>query len=243
MNKYAMIFAAGMGTRLGALSETTPKALIEISGKPVIEHILNRLIRFGFTHIIVNVCHHAKKITDFLDNFNTDKCKILISHEQVFPLDTGGGLKYAMHLFTETEQILLHNVDIVSNINLAELYAYHYSKDTYATLAVKQRSSSRYFLFDENYLLKGWENTAKNEKIIFSNDSLTAYAFSGIHVVSRKIFELFPAQEVFSIIKFYLDICNLYPVSAYLHNYDAWIDIGKPEHFAKADKIITMENY
>ena len=238
MNKYAMIFSAGMGTRLGEISKHTPKALVQILDKPLLEHILVKIKDSGFTHVVVNVHHHAKQIIYFAHNLDFEELSITISDESEKLLDTGGGLKYAQNLFADAEHILLHNVDVISNIDLSAMYSAHCNKNNLASLAVKERKTSRYLLFDNNNLLKGWQDTRNNQEIRHSQEQLNPMAFSGIHIVSKRIFNLFPAKDVFSMTEFYLDICNDHKIKAYNHNKDLWVDVGNPEHFSIAEQII-----
>jgi len=242
MNKYAMIFAAGKGTRLGDISIHTPKALVRIAETPLLYYVLIKLYHSGFNHVVVNIHHHAGLIRDFLTNFYIKNFNIYISDEKSKLFDTGGGLKYAAEFFQDAEHILLHNVDVISDIDLNVLYETHCKDHNLATIAVKQRESSRFFLFDENNMLKGWKNTSTGETRLHSDSqNLTPMAFSGIHTVSRKIFELLPDEDVFSMTDVYLRLCKDYPVKAYQHNMDQWVDVGKPEHFSKAELILQTQ--
>jgi len=238
MKKFALIFAAGKGTRLGEISQYTPKALIPINGKPMLWHIINKLSKNGFSQIVINVHHLAQQIIDFVQENPFPGVTIHISHEQEFLADTGGGLKLASHFFQSAEHILLHNVDVISDISLQALYDYHLQNNKLATLAVKNRRTSRYLLFDQNLHLKGWKNISTGEQILCSQEELTPLAFSGIHVISTKMLKLLPQAEVFSMTKLYLDICSDHSVVGFIHNDDEWIDVGRPEHFEEASRII-----
>ncbi len=238
MRKYAMVFAAGKGTRLGEITQHTPKALINIGGKPLLYHILIKLCHSGFTHVVVNIHHHHNQLRKFLEEFSLPGFHVLISDETELLLETGGGLKHAQPLFDNAEHILLHNVDILSNIDLDKLYLAHCLADQIATLAVRNRTTSRYFLFNEENRLKGWKNMTNGETKIFSDFPLHPFAFSGIHVVSKKIFELMPELNVFSITDLYLDMCREHSIGAWMHDEDLWLDVGKPEHLVQASEII-----
>jgi N-acetyl-alpha-D-muramate 1-phosphate uridylyltransferase len=239
MDKFAMVFAAGKGTRLGGISQHTPKALIQINGKPMLWHILNKLRTHGFNNIVVNVHHLAQNIIEFVEKTPFPELTISISHENDFLADTGGGLKLASPFFQSANHILLHNVDVVSDISLHALYEYHISNNNLATLAVKNRTSGRYLMFDKNLFMKGWQNTTTGEQIVCSQQQLTPFAFSGIHVVSAEILNLFPQIPVFSMTKLYLDLCQNHSISGFIHNDDEWIDVGRPEHFDEASLILN----
>lgn len=235
----AMIFAAGLGTRLRPLTNDRPKALVEVAGKPLLQHQIEKLKASGFEHIVVNVHHFGQKIVDFLaqhDNFGID---IKISDEQKLLLDTGGGIKAAMRLFDNNDPILIHNVDIVSDIDLRELYNQHQGV---ATLAINKRKTSRYLLFDEQNRMKGWTNIGTGEvKPSFLNaDELQIYAFSGIHVVDRNIIGYLEQEkrEVFPIMEFYISLCQKEQICGIDVTGKRWVDCGKPEHLSTANDII-----
>jgi len=236
--KFAMVFAAGKGTRLGQISEHTPKALVEIAGKPLLFHVLQRLEYFKFTDVVVNVHHLAHAVVDFISQYKSTSLKIHISFEEDLLLDTGGGLSYAAPFFKDASHILLHNVDVITNLHLSNLYETHVNSSNIATLAVKERTTSRYLLFDYKNLMKGWQNTQDGEEIVYSSRELTPKAFSGVHVVSSKIFELMPPEPVFSMTTLYLQLCQSNNISAYEHNDDMWVDVGKPEHFDIAAQVV-----
>jgi N-acetyl-alpha-D-muramate 1-phosphate uridylyltransferase len=238
MDKYAMIFAAGKGSRLGDISQHMPKALVPVAGKPLLFHVLNKLHFEGFNHIVVNTHHHATQIHNWLQKETFSGIKIMISHEKDILAETGGGLKMAYPLFKHAEHILLHNVDILSDIQLRQLYDYHVNSKNIATLAVKDRDTTRQLLFDHKMKLKGWQNSFTGESKIFAHGKLQPIAFSGIHVVSADIVNLMPQNQVFSMTDLYLDICSEHDIGAYLHNDDLWIDVGKPEQLSQAEKLM-----
>lgn len=238
MNRYAMVFAAGKGTRLGKISEHTPKALLQIDGKPLIYYILTNLYQSGFTHVVVNLHHHRDQVQKFLAGFKISGFQVLISDESDALLETGGGLKFAKALFNDAKHILLHNVDIISDIKLEELFDVHCASKNIATLAVRNRQTSRYFLFDDQLTLKGWTNTSDGEMKKYSDAPLRPLAFSGIHVISSELFELMPDKPVFSMTDLYLHICRDHAVKAWVHDQDLWIDVGRPEHFEQAAGVL-----
>ena len=236
-----MIFAAGLGTRLMPLTENKPKALVEIQGVTLIERAIKKLAKSGFDRIIINVHHHAKQLINFLNN-NTFDAEIIISNESSELLDTGGGLKKAKKFFNKNEAFLAYNVDIISDIDLKEMYNYHISSGAIATLAVRNRKTLRYLLFDENNNLTGWKNIKTGEKIISreTKDKLSRQAFSGIHVISPKIFDLINKTGKFSMIEVYLEIARTQTIKSFNHDDSFWMDIGSIynlEIINKLDKV------
>ena len=159
----AMIFAAGLGTRLRPLTDHMPKALVPVAGKPMLERVILRLKEAGFNEITVNIHHFGEQIIDFLrahDNFGTE---IHISDERGMLLDTGGGIKKARPFLDGQEPFLVHNADILTDIDLAGLYRHHLESDAESTLLVSERKTSRYLLFDDDYHLHGWINKSTGE--------------------------------------------------------------------------------
>ncbi|NLJ06809.1 MAG: nucleotidyltransferase family protein [Sphingobacteriales bacterium] len=224
--KKAMILAAGKGTRLKPFTDTMPKALFPLNGTPILEIVIQRLIKYGFKDIIINVHHFAEKIEEFLQINNNFDINITFSHEENL-LETGGGLKKASWFFEKSGYFLVHNVDIISDLNLEEFFTYSVENQSIATLAVSERDSSRYFLFDSEMNLKGWRNTKTGETIIYENSALRPYAFSGIQVLSDSIFQFFPEKDVFSLTELYLTVCGRQQVRGYLHSAGNWMDVGK----------------
>ncbi len=234
----AMILAAGIGSRLRPITDTRPKALVEINKIPLLEIVIKRLISFGFDKIIINTYHFADQILNFLKQKNNFDIEIVISNESKKLLGTGGGLKRAAWFFNDGNPFLLHNVDIISNINLNDLISFHTKSGSIATLAVKNRQTSRYLLFDEKKILCGWENKKTGEKIISrkSESKLHPMAFSGIHVIDPVIFNFKKMEESFSIIDFYLHLAKEHKISGYEHNDSYWFDVGKKENLAEIEK-------
>jgi len=175
----AMIFAAGKGTRLKPLTDNIPKALVKVNNIPLLEHVILKLKKSGVTEIILNVHYLANQIIDFLKEKNNFDIRIEISDETDLLLDTGGGLKKASWFFDDNKPFIVHNVDIISEINIEELFNYHIANNALATLAMSKRNSSRYFLMNTENQLCGWENIQTKVKIISkSSNKLTQLAFS-----------------------------------------------------------------
>ena len=226
----AMIFAAGLDTRLKPLTDSVPKALVIIKNKTLLEHAIQKLRTAGVTEIIVNVHHLSDQIITFLEQ-NDFGINISISDETDLLRDTGGGLKKVQHFFDD-QAFILYNVDILTDINLKGVYQKHLQNNPLATLVVRKRETSRYLLFDDNYRLCGWENVkTKKQKIALDHTPLNQFAFSGIHIVSPEIFKLMPEKDVFSIIDLYLGIAGKYEIKAHVDQSDFWIDLGKYEQY------------
>lgn len=235
-----MIFAAGLGTRLYPITKDKPKALVKIHNKPLLEILIRRLIQFGFDEIIVNIHHFAEKVITFLQTNNNFGIDIRISNETDYLLDTGGGLKKASGFFNDNKPFLVQNVDVISDIDYIKLLDYHNTKDALATLAVRNRKTSRYLLFDKNNQLCGWENVNSGEKIIVHpNQELKQLAFSGIHIIDPKIFNHIDQKGKFSIIDVYLKLAQNYNISGYQHNENLWIDLGRKEHLSEGENIYS----
>ena len=225
-----MLFAAGLGTRLKPLTDQCPKALVKVNGRPLIEYVLERLISFGATEVVVNVHHFSNMMYDYFNN-TSYPITIKISDESDSLLDTGGGLKKAADLFTADDRpILIHNVDIFSNANLGKLYGEIGSED--ALLLVSKRDTSRYLLFNERKELVAWKNVLTGETKTpytdLDSSSLSRFAFSGIHVISTKLLkkmENYP--EKFSIVDFYLKECSNHAIKYIKQDGLELIDVGK----------------
>lgn len=232
----AMIFAAGLGTRLRPITESTPKPLVEIKGKTLLEISINKLVESGFDEIIINVHHFTDQIVDFLNDkkFNA---KIEVSDESDKLLDTGGGLKKASWFFDDGKPFLVHNVDIVSDLDLKTLYQSHMQNNSIATLAVSKRKTSRYFIFDEEGILSGWQNVKTNEqKMTRHITTVNKFAFSGIQVIDPNLFKYFPDAEIFSIVDLYLTISQKEIIKAYQHENTGWYDVGNIEELNLLNK-------
>lgn len=237
----AMIFAAGLGTRLKPLTDTMPKALVSVAGRPLLEYTVMRLKAAGAQRIVVNVHHFASQITDFLSangNFGMD---IRVSDETAALLDTGGGIKAAAPLFDVSSPILIHNVDILSNVDLSAFYAAGVADA--ATLLVSNRKTSRYLLFDDDMRLVGWTNVATGEVRSPYPAAVTAaahrYAFSGIHIFSPDLFPLFcEFPDKFGIIDFYLSVCDRVVIHGCVKDDLRLMDVGKLDTLAEAEAFV-----
>ena len=230
----AMIFAAGLGTRLKPLTNTMPKALVPVGGKPLLQHAIEKLKAAGFDEIIINLHHFPDQIIHFIEANHRFGVRIEFSDEREQLLDTGGAIKKASWFFNDDRPFLIHNVDILSTIDLRELVTHHEKTGSLATLVCSERETSRYLLFDESNHLKGWinEKTGEIKSPVpdFNPFHHQKLAFSGIHVLQPAIFT--PMQrwpDKFSIIDFYLATCYTHTITFYalagLHT----IDAGKPE--------------
>lgn len=230
----AMILAAGVGTRLRPLTDTTPKALIEVGGMPMLEHVFGRLKAAGVTEIIVNLFHHADRIAAYLAARRGFGLRAELSREPEL-LDTGGGLKHVAWFFDDGKPFFLHNVDVLSDIDLTALYRFHENNDALATLAVQSRRSSRQLLFDARGQLCGRESPAGME---WAGQPLQVFgrlAFTGIHVIDPGIFARINEVGAFPITRTYLRLAGEgAPIIAYRADTAYWQDVGSPESLAAA---------
>ena len=238
----AMIFAAGLGTRLKPLTDRMPKALVSVGGEPLLKRVIFQLRDAGFTRIVVNVHHFSSQIIDFLhdnDNFGVD---IRISDETDKLLETGGGIRKAWPLFDPAEPILIHNVDILSNVDLKKFYRQG-AENVAARLLVSERKTKRYLLFDDTMRLVGWTNIETGEvKSPYKNldpKKCRMYAFSGIHMVAPSLFPLMEEEpDKFPIMDFYLKNCDKVRIEGYLKNDLMLMDVGKQETLSEAEKFL-----
>lgn len=242
-----MIFAAGLGTRLKPLTDTMPKALVPVGGKPLLDINLERLQQAGYTRFVVNVHHFAEQIINHVQE--QDIPNVLISDESELLLDTGGGLKKAAPLFDDDEPILIHNVDILDNVDY-EWFRRQHQQDEDAVLLVSRRKTKRYLLFDNAMRLMGWKNVETGEVkspyeyvrrtgLSQHGEELNMYAFSGIHSFSPRLFPLmerFPAK--FSIMDFYLSICHRSRIFGCIKDDLRVLDVGKLDALDKAEEFI-----
>ncbi len=252
-----MIFAAGLGTRLKPLTDTMPKALVRVGGEPLIKRVIMNLAAAGVDRIVVNVHHFAEQIIDYLkdnDNFGLD---IRISDETAGLLETGGGIKKAAPLFDSTAPILIHNVDILSNVNLREFYQVaslsengkvkseesNCRDDVDAVLLVSWRKTKRYLLFNDDMKLVGWTNIETGEVRSpypeLNPKECRMYAFAGIHALSPRLLKMmdeFPDR--FGIIDFYLKACATHNIKGYVKDDLKLMDIGKLDTLAQAEEFL-----
>lgn len=236
----AMVLAAGLGTRLRPLTNDRPKALVTVAGKTLLEITLLTLQSFGVDEVIVNVHHFADRICDFLDESGNFGMHIEISHEEEL-LDTGGGLKKAAWFFLDDgadEPFILHNVDVLSTIDLERMVRQHTEQGALATLAVQERETSRYLLFDENGQLCGRRKGRDGSNEMARPAALAqALAFSGIHVISPRLLTEMREEGAFSIIDAYLHLAARgEKVAAFRADEYYWRDLGRPENIAEAER-------
>jgi mannose-1-phosphate guanylyltransferase len=244
----AMILAAGLGTRLRPLTDDRPKALVEIGGRTLLEITLSRLRAFGVREVIVNVHYFADMVVDYLKKNNLFGMRIEISREEVL-LDTGGGLKKAAWFFLEdpsqlAEPFLLHNVDVVSAIDLQQMMKFHQEQQALATLAVQDRETSRYLLFDKQFQLCGRRaGDEQNANCVSSSQPVAALAFAGIHVISPRLLTMMTEEEgAFSIITPYLRlVAHGEKILAFRADEYYWRDLGKAENVAQAAQDLKRE--
>ena len=227
----AFIPSAGLGTRLRPLTELKPKALVEIGGQSLLERAIRRVIAAGAHHIVINVHHFADQIIDFVGQHRWD-ADIHISDERQRLLDTGGGLHHAAPLFVADEPILIHNVDVLSAIDLQQMLAQHLQQQNLVTLAVSRRDSSRQLLFDANRQLAGWHNRQDDSYLWSSQpiDNATPLAYSGIALVAPQLPAMLPAMPAaYPIIPEYLRLAKTERIGAYEHDSHRWVDVGRIE--------------
>lgn len=240
----AMILAAGLGTRLRPLTDDRPKALVEVGGRTLLEITLARLREFGVREVIVNVHHFADMIVDYLKANENFGMRVEISREEVL-LDTGGGLKKAAWFFLEDsgradEPFILHNVDVISTIDLGRMVQFHREHQALATLAVQERETSRYLLFDEQGLLCGrLSGSDQQAEFVRASQQLLvqALAFSGIHVISPRVLSMMTEEGAFSIIPSYLRLAGEgEKILAFRADEYYWRDLGRAESVAQAER-------
>lgn len=240
----AMIFAAGLGTRLKPITDTLPKALVPVCGKPLLAHVVGMLKDAGFSEIVINVHHFADKIKAYVkeqDNFGID---IRISEEVKGPLETGGGIKFAKDLILPTDRFFIHNVDIIDNLDIKDFIS-RARPDSLSTILVSERETKRYFLFDDDMKLAGWTNIATGEvKSPYGDinpDNYRKLAFAGIHNMSSGIFDAFDDlgfSGKFGITDFYIAACKKYPIYGIVPENLKMVDVGKIESLSEAERII-----
>jgi NDP-sugar pyrophosphorylase family protein len=234
----AMILAAGLGTRLRPLTDDRPKALVEVAGRTLLEITLTRLRDAGIRDVIINTHHFATMMVDYLKAHNNFGINIEVSHEAVL-LDTGGGLKKAAHFFLDPanhdEPFLLHNVDVISTIDLSRMVQFHKNQQALATLATQDRKTSRYLLFDDHSEFCGRQSGDSAPEIARPAEARKALAFCGIHVISPRLLTMISEHGTFSIITTYLRLASLgEKIVSFRADEYHWRDLGKPESIAQA---------
>ncbi len=237
----ALVFAAGLGTRLKPLTNSMPKALVPIYNRPILEWVILRLIKFGIKEIIVNVHHFADQIIDFLNSKNHFGIKIEISHEEEL-LDTGGGLKKASWFFENEKDFLIHNADILSNIDLKQMYVHHINVKADATLAIRRRRTNRYLLFNDKGQLCGWRAKKENKTLWVkkAENKIDELSFCGIHIFSTKLLAELNSANKFPIINEYLKLASHYTVYGFDTEAFNWLDLGRKENLKEVEKIFIQ---
>lgn len=237
------MFAAGLGTRLKPITDTLPKALVPVCGQPLLYHVIHKLADAGYDDIVVNVHHFADMIRDYLDSHDFG-VRISVSDETGELLETGGAILHARP-FLDGSPFLVHNVDIISDLDL-EWFRNQASPDSLATLLVSERKTQRYFLFDDDMRLVGWTNLATGEVRSpykgLKPESCQRFAFAGIHNISPEIFRVFEQYGFtgrFPIVDFYLRACRDYPIYGVAPESLTIVDVGKFETLAEAEKVCS----
>jgi len=242
----SLLLAAGLGTRLRPLTNHRPKALVEVEGRTLLEINLQRLTRLQVQHVVVNVHHFADMVIDFLLQ-RTWKCQVNISDERALLLDTGGALANAAPLFDGQSPILVHNTDVLEDIDIDSMLKQHQEQGNLATLAVSQRSTSRHLLVDSDGLLQGWVNNMTGETIrvetgmglVSSKTDTTPLAFSGLAIIEPQLFPLLPpATHPYPIIPEYLRLASKYRIATFRHDAACWLDVGSPTTLSQAPLFI-----
>jgi len=248
----ALIFAAGLGTRLRPLTDHQPKALVKVAGKPLLQHVIERVAAAGFEDITINIHHFGEQIIDFVESNHHFGLQVHISDERDLLLDTGGGVLQARQWLDGEEPFLVHNADILTSLDYNALYHYHLSEGSaVATVLAQQRTTQRYLLFDQQHRLRGWQNKRTGELLPPSlttslAQQLQPLAFGGVHVMSPSIFPLLEQYATthgrqFSIIPFYISVCGNHLIRGYHPTLPyRWLDVGKLETLAEAERIYAQ---
>ena len=235
-----MIFAAGLGSRLKPWTDHHPKALAVVNAKSLLQRNIEYLQKHRIEEVIVNVHHFADQIIDAIEKNKGWGSHIIISDETDAVLETGGGLKKADWYFADANDFVVINVDILTDMNLTAMILQHKEQKPLATLAVSDRETSRYFLFDEKNILSGWRNVKTGEEKIVRNESaLIQKAFSGIHLINPLLLSLINQEGKFSMVDVYLDLAKEHIISSYDHTGSHLIDVGKPESIVKAETVFS----
>ncbi len=239
----ALILAAGTGTRLKPLTDSIPKALIRIADYSLLEIVIRRIATAGIKSIVINVHHFPEQILEFLKLKNNFDLDISISDESGELLDTGGAIRRASQFFQDGQPVLVHNVDILSNLNLQELISRHTESDALLTMAVKDRPTTRSLIVDASGRLCGWEYPEKNLAFITRDNrkGLKTTAFSGVYVFSPKLLEKFPDEEVFGFIPWILDLAAKEKIMTWDQSSAFWYEAGRPESIVQAEKMLKFD--
>ncbi len=238
----AIIFAAGLGSRLGKVTEDRPKALVEVGGMALLEFAVRKLIKYGFNEIIINVHHLADQIEKFLKNNRNFNIRIEVSDEREQLLETGGGLMKASWFFDDDQPFLTYNVDVITKLDLSALLKYHQNTGAMVTLAGQERNTRRYFLTDERERLVGWENIETGERIdvLDVEGNVKRVGYSCISLMNPDLFRRISEKGLFSLVSVILRLSKEFPVMIYRHDNDYWTDIGNPERLNEARKHFSI---
>ncbi len=238
----AMIFAAGLGTRLYPFTIDKPKALIEIAGKTLLQLAIEKVSLAGYHDLVINIHHFGDQIIRFLEKNHNFSLDITISDERNQLLNTGGGILKAAPLLDGDEAFLVYNVDVLSNIDLQLFRKHHIKQGGLATLAVRDRKTSRYLAFDDSMQLTGWRNIKTGDEIASRNmHNCCLLAFSGIQLIEPAIFKLITEKESFPLIPLYLRLASDQRIMGYNDQASLWMDLGKPDQIREAEKIILKQ--
>ena len=234
----AMIFAAGLGKRLGTITENIPKALVEINGKTALHRAVENCSANGFDDIIINVHHFADMVETEVARLNNMGFRISISDERDLLLENGGGLFKARKFF-DNNPFLLCNVDIISDLDISALYRFHTEKKGLAALAVRNRPGKRFLLVDNNGRLRGWRNIATGEQIlaVATDEGLTEIAFSSLHIAEPLIFN-YMTDGIYTLIDLYLKLAAEHEIYTFKHDEGYWVDVGTPENLEYVRKLL-----
>jgi MurNAc alpha-1-phosphate uridylyltransferase len=236
-----MIFAAGLGKRLGKITENIPKALVDINGKTALQRAVEKCTVHGFNDIIINVHHLADMVEDEVKRLNKMGFTISVSDERDMLLENGGGLFKARDFF-DKNPFLLYNVDIISDLDLSALYRLHLARKGLATLAVRHRPGKRFLLVDKDYRMRGWRNISTGEEILagVSAEGLHEIAFSSMHIVEPEIFN-YMHEGIYSMIDLYLKLAEDHNIYTLKHDEGYWIDVGTPESLNYVRKLLLKK--
>ncbi|MBC7850374.1 MAG: NTP transferase domain-containing protein [Chitinophagaceae bacterium] len=233
----AMIFAAGLGTRFKPWTDNHPKALALVNGKSLLQRNINYLQRFGIKDIVVNIHHFPDQLKKAIEENKGWGSNVIISDEGNEILETGGGLKKAIPLL-HASQIVLMNADILTDLDLKSMEKFHQHSAAIASIAVTDRKTSRYFLFDKNSVLCGWRNsTSGEERISREGSNLVPKAFSGIHIINKELLSLLHWPGKIGIVDVYLELAKTHMIKAFDHSGGLLIDVGKPDSVGEAERM------
>ncbi len=234
-----MIFAAGLGKRLGRITENIPKALVDINGKTALRRAVEKCTEHGFDDIIINVHHFAEMVEAEVKSLNEMGFRVSVSDEREMLLENGGGL-YKARGFFGTAPFLLYNVDIISDFNLTALYRFHLEKKGLASLAVRHRPGKRFLLVDDHGQMRGWRNISSGEQILAcaSDQGLSEIAFSSMHIVEPEIFK-YMTDGIYSMVTLYLELAAEHNIYTLKHDEGYWVDVGTPESLEIVRKLLA----